>query len=56
MVRASRVANPMSRALGAGVVIGGMTAALFLMTEAGIEERGYSAAQSPIAAKVVPAS
>ncbi len=33
MVRASRVTNPLSRALGAGIVIGGMTAALFLMTD-----------------------
>jgi len=55
MVRASRVANPLSRALGAGVAIGGMTAALFLMTETGTSKPTYSATGT-VMAKTLPVS
>jgi len=55
MVRASRVANPLSRALGAGVAIGGMTAALFLMTETGTSKPTYSANET-VMTKTLPAS
>jgi hypothetical protein len=48
MVRASRVTNPLSRALGAGIVIGGMTAALFLMTESSVGKPAYADASSAI--------
>ncbi len=55
MVRASRVTNPLSRALGAGVVIGGMTAALFLMTETGTSKPTY-AGTAPVMVKTLPTS
>lgn len=55
MVRAARVTNPLSRALGAGIAIGGMTAALFLMTDGGVSKSGYSDAH-PVAVKTIPAS
>lgn len=47
MVRAARVTNPLSRALGAGIVIGGMSAALFLMTDTGTSKHGYANATLP---------
>ncbi|MBD8547450.1 hypothetical protein [Sphingomonas sp. CFBP 8760] len=42
MVRAARVTNPLSRALGAGIAIGGVSAALFLMTDIGVAKEGYA--------------
>ncbi|GAA3715398.1 hypothetical protein GCM10022268_25040 [Sphingomonas cynarae] len=47
MVRAARVTNPLSRALGAGIAIGGMSAALFLMTDVGTTKHGYANATLP---------
>ena len=47
MVRAARVTNPLSRALGAGIAIGGMSAALFLMTDIGTPKHGYASATMP---------
>ena len=47
MVRAARVTNQLSRALGAGIVIGGMSAGLFLMTDIGTPKHGYANATMP---------
>ncbi len=55
MVRASRVTNPLSRALGAGIAIGGMTAGLFLMTEAGASNFASGGSHRPMV-KALPAS
>jgi len=56
MVRATRVANPLSRALGAGIGIGAMAAAFFLMTNHDVAKPGANALTAPAIEKVAVAS
>jgi hypothetical protein len=56
MVRATRVANPLSRALGAGIGIGAMAAAFFLMTNHDGAKPVVGSPTAPSIEKMVAAS
>ncbi len=56
MVRATRVANPLSRALGAGIGIGGLAAAFFLMTNHDVAKPSADPIMAPSITKVASAS